>query len=222
MSDDREKDLRAFVEHCEQVTVPGVVLGSDHLAIVRHALALHEKLENSEVEVARLESLFQCTQGVHHSWVAKAQEAERLEAEVARLTAERDGYHDDYWSRVSEVERLTRELEDVQKLDEWLTGETSGECRDWEMMHDTLTTGTPWYCTLSSSTGVESWDHDAVGATPAAARRAAVEYLEREQRVERICLRCGSEYVSDRLCPGSNYTLMCRDPGSLPDGKEET
>lgn len=39
---------------------------------------------------------------------------------------------------------------------------------------------------------------------------------------ERICSRCGCEYVPDRLCPGSGFTLMCRDPGPLPDSKEET
>lgn len=48
------------------------------------------QLRASEAEVARLEALFQRTQGVgvHHSWVAKAQEATRLEVECERLRRE--------------------------------------------------------------------------------------------------------------------------------------
>lgn len=41
------------------------------------------ELTAARAEVARLEALFQQTHGVHHSWVAKAQEADRLRAVLA-------------------------------------------------------------------------------------------------------------------------------------------
>jgi hypothetical protein len=41
-------------------------------------------------ENERLEALFQQTHGVHHGWVARAQEADKLRAELEAVRAERD------------------------------------------------------------------------------------------------------------------------------------
>ncbi|HKY41330.1 MAG TPA: hypothetical protein VJN18_35600 [Polyangiaceae bacterium] len=44
-------------------------------------------------------------------WNPEAEEAARLRAELATVTGERDRFHDDYWSRVAECDRLSRQFE---------------------------------------------------------------------------------------------------------------
>lgn len=50
-------------------------------------VALADRLAARDAEVERLEALFQQTHGVHHSWVAKAQEADALRSERAEMVA---------------------------------------------------------------------------------------------------------------------------------------
>jgi hypothetical protein len=60
---------------------------------------------------------------------------------------------------------------------------------------------------LASLTAHPLGERDYDGNKAARLARAALRSLGH------VCSRCGKEYLRGSLCPGSNHTLPCREPG---------